>query len=471
MMTLGANLNAMGSHLGEWCHPAFWSPACMNLDNAIGYAQLAERGKFDFVFLADGNGVRQMDKPALFAASAPATRPAVFEPVTLLSAIAMSTRRIGLVATATTTYEEPYTLARKFASLDHLSRGRAGWNLVTTADETDALNFGRAEHVARDLRYDRAREFADVVRGLWDSWAEDAFVQDVAAGRYLDPARVHRLDHKGPHLSVRGPLNIARPPQGHPVVFSAGQSDRGKELSAYAADCVFGIAASMAEAAATYADFKSRMAKYGRAPEAMRILPGVTIIIEDTPGEADALLAALDDLVPIAVGLDYLARQLGRSLEGFDLDGPVPPPLADQLGGSATRHSVYAMASREGLTIRQAYKRVIGQMAGLIFKGSATAVADQMEAWYRAKACDGFVVTAPVVPTGLARIIDRLIPELQRRGLFKPEYEHALFRTNLGLPVPANRFFPDQAAPSPGSGWRRRLSRRGPAAARRARRR
>lgn len=441
MMTLGANLNGMGSHLGEWRHPLFWERPCMNLHNMVSYAQLAERGKFDFVFLADGNGVRQMDQPALFEASAPATRPAVFEPVTLLSAIAMHTSRIGLVATATTTFEEPYTLARKFASLDHLSGGRAGWNLVTTSDAYDALNFGLEEHVARDVRYARAREFADVVRGLWDSWADDAFVQDAASGRYLDPSKVHLLNHKGAHLSVRGPLNVARPPQGHPLIVSAGQSDAGKELSADVADCVFASVGFKEQAQKLNADFKERMVKYGRPAGALRLLPGLTIVLEDTPGQADALLAELEDLVPEVVGIDYLSRQLGQSLQGCDLDGPLPPLEDEKVGGSAGRFSVHEMATRENLTIRQAYKRAIANLAGLIFKGTPAEVANQMEEWYSDKACDGFVITAPVIPVGMQQIVEKLIPELQRRNLFRKDYEHELLRENLGLKRPENPFF------------------------------
>ena len=236
----------------------------MSLDNAVQTAQLAEQGKLDLLFLADGNAVRQMDKPALFAANSPSDRPAVFEPVTLLSAIAMVTKQIGLLATATTTYEEPYLLARKFGSLDHLSKGRACWNVVTTSYPGDSVNFGRAEHMDRALRYDRAREFVQVCRGLWDSWAEDAFIEDQASGQYLDPGKVQVLNHKGMHFDVKGPLNVARPPQGCPVLFMAGQSEPGRELAAEMADCLFAVTNNKPDSQRFYRDVKDRLAKYGR---------------------------------------------------------------------------------------------------------------------------------------------------------------------------------------------------------------
>ncbi|GEP59767.1 NtaA/DmoA family FMN-dependent monooxygenase [Reyranella soli] len=273
MMVLGFTGGALGGHLGGWRHRDSFPTTSMQLQCMIEMAQIAERGGIDMMFLADGNGVRQMDKPALFAANSPSDRPAVFEPVTLFAAVAQHTSRIGLVATATTSYEEPFTIARKFASLDHLSGGRAGWNLVTTQYVEDSKNFGRDEHFGREDRYERARESLDVVRSLWDSWATDAFLQDKSTGRYLDPARVRLTNHRGKHFAVKGPLNVARTPQGQPVVFMAGQSDAGKELAAYGGEGLFGTASNKAEAQAEYADIKGRMKKYGRPPDALRILP------------------------------------------------------------------------------------------------------------------------------------------------------------------------------------------------------
>jgi alkanesulfonate monooxygenase len=442
MMTLGANANSLGSHVGEWRHRTAWNSPCMNLQNAIRFAQIAEAGKFDLLFLADGNGVRHdPNRPELFSATAPSDRPGVFEPVTLLTALAGVTKHIGLVATATTTYEEPYTLARKFGSLDHISGGRAGWNLVTTSNEGDALNFSREAHVGRDTRYERAVEFAQVVKGLWDSWADDAFTQDKTSGQYLDPNKVHVLNHRGKHFSVRGPLNMARPPQGHPVIFSAGQSELGKDVSAQVADCVFAVASTMQQAQTLYADLKGRMPKFGRSPADLRILPGVTIFVGETAEEAEALFQELEALVPPQVGVEYLGKMMGMNLGGLPLDGPVPALDGEKVGGTGIAKGIAKMAAEEGLTIRQAYKRVLPQMGGNMFKGSAKQIADIMEEWFVGRACDGFMVSAPVVPSGLERFSKLVIPELQRRGLFKTDYDGSTLRENLGLPSVPNRFF------------------------------
>ena len=441
-MVLAANANAQGSHVGEWRHPDAWGRPAANIENARRLAQIAEAGKFDLLFLADGNGVRQMDKPDLFAATSPSDRPGVFEPVTLLSALAMATSHIGLVATTTTTYDEPFHVARRFASLDHLSGGRAGWNLVTTSNPEDALNFSHTEHVARDRRYERAFEFAEVVKGLWDSWADDAFPQDKASGQFLIPSKVHVLNHQGKHFQVRGPLNAPRPPQGHPVVFSAGQSETGKDLSAAHADCVFAIEGSLGAAQRLYADIKGRLPKFGRSADDMRILAGVTIFVGETEAEAEALFQELEELVSPAVGIDYLSKMLGRKMHAYPLDEPMPVFEEEHVGHTGIGRAILNMAREEGLTVRQTYRRILPQMGGNMFKGSAVQVADIMEEWYAGKACDGFMIAAPVVPTGLERFVRLVVPELQRRGLFRREYEGTTLRENLGLARPANRFFP-----------------------------
>ena len=382
MMILGLNAVALGSHLGGWRHPDAWPTTAMNLSVMIETAKLAERGKLDMIFLADGNGVRQMDKPALFAANSPSDRPVVFEPVTLYAALSQHTKHIGFVATATTTYEEPFMIARKFASLDHISGGRCGWNLVTTSYAEDALNFSHSEHVARDTRYDRARESLDVVRSLWDSWAEDAFIQDKATGQYLDPSKVRLTNHKGAHFSVKGPLNVARSPQGQPVVFSAGQSDAGKELAAYGSEALFGSATGKDDACATYADIKGRMAKYGRSPDELRILPGISVFTGRTAAEADELYESLQALISPALGVPYLSKIVGFNLSGHPLDGPMPQNHTEQVGGTAIGRSVLAMAKREGLTLRQTYERILPSMGGNMVKGDPKHIADVFEDWY-----------------------------------------------------------------------------------------
>ena len=438
-MILAANANAQGSHLGEWRHAQAWDKPAANIANAARLAQIAEAGKMDLLFLADGNGVRNMDKPDLFAATSPSDRPGVFEPVTLLSALAMVTQHIGLVATTTTTYDEPFHVARRFASLDHISGGRAGWNLVTTSNALDALNFNHSEHVARDTRYERANEFADVVKGLWDSWADDAFPQDKASGRFLDPAKVQALGHTGKHFQVAGPLNAPRPPQGYPVVFSAGQSEAGRELSARHADCIFAIEATLPAAQALYSDFKGRLGKYGRGPDDLKILAGVTIFVGETAQQADDLAGELDDLVPPAVGVDYLAKMTGLDVKTLPLDSTMIDWPEGHHGPTGIANAIVEVARKEGLSVRQTYKRILPQMAGNMFKGDPTQVADVMEEWYRGQGCDGFMVAAPVVPTGMERFTRLVIPELQRRGLFRREYEGRTLRENLGLKRPERR--------------------------------
>jgi N-acetyl-S-(2-succino)cysteine monooxygenase len=440
MMILGLNAVALGSHLGGWRHPEAWPETAMNLRVMIETAKLAERGKLDLIFLADGNGVRQMDKPALFAANSPSDRPVVFEPVTLYAALSQHTQHIGFVATATTTYEEPFTIARKIASVDHLSGGRAGWNLVTTSYAEDALNFSHSEHVARETRYDRARESLDVVRSLWDSWAEDAFVQDKTTGQFLDPTKVQLTNHTGTHFSVKGPLNVARSPQGQPVVFMAGQSEAGKELAAYGAEALFGSASGKEEAQAIYADIKGRMAKYGRSPDELRILPGMSVFAGRTAAEADELYDSLQSLISPALGVPYLSKIVGFDLSKYPLDGPMPEGHEQQVGGTAIGRNVRALAKREDLTIRQTYERILPSMGGNMVKGDASHIADVFEDWYVGKACDGFVLSMPVTPRCLRDFVDLVVPELQRRGLFRSDYTGVTLRENMGLARPPDPF-------------------------------
>jgi FMN-dependent oxidoreductase (nitrilotriacetate monooxygenase family) len=443
MMNLITGLSSIGYHPGSWRHPTSWPDPIMNFERLIECAKTAERGKFDMLFLADGNSVR-MNAPRVLAAGGLLSRPAIFEPVTLLSAIAMHTSRIGLLATATTTYEEPFTLARKFASLDHLSKGRASWNVVTTSNTGDAFNFGRENHPARVDRYERAREFVQVCKGLWDSWAEDAFTQDRESGQILDPSRIHVLNHKGKYLSVRGPLNIGRPPQGYPVLFMAGQSEPGRELSASMADCQFAVTPTKDEAMEYYADLKGRMDKYGRRPEDLRVMPGATIYVGRTAEEADEFFDELQSRIPPELGVDYLSGLMTMDLSKYPIDGPVPEPQ-EIVGGSSRRYVIYDMAKRENLTIRQTYERVIPTVGHVLMKGNGKQVADQMEDWYRSKACDGFNIHIPHQPGGLDNFVDFVIPELQRRGVFRTEYEGNNLREMMGLLRPPNPFFTEPA--------------------------
>jgi alkanesulfonate monooxygenase len=393
------------------------------------------------LFISDGNGVAGMDWPELFEANALTSKPAVFEPVTVLSAIAMHTTRIGLLATATTTYEEPFTLARKFASLDHISKGRACWNVVTSSNASDSLNFGKDEHLARYDRYERALEFVQVCKGLWDSWAEDAFPQDKASGKYIDLARVHVLNHRGKHFKVKGPLNAARPPQGYPVLFSAGQSEQGRELAAAVSDCMFAATPTKAQAIAIYNDMKSRLAKYGRRPEELRVMPGCVAYVGRTAAEAEAQFQEQQALIDPVVGVRHLSHHVAMDLTGHPLDAPFPELSPDTAGGSSRRYAIAEVARREGLTIRQTYERMLPSFGHVVIKGDGAQVADVIEDWYRSGACDGFNVHIGFQPDGLRNFVDHVVPELQRRGLYRREYPGRTLRDIVGLRRPESQFF------------------------------
>jgi FMN-dependent oxidoreductase (nitrilotriacetate monooxygenase family) len=441
MMNLMTGILGLGHHLGGWRHKDSWPDTVMNLEHAIWIAQTAERGKLDLLFIADGNAVRQMDKPKLFAANSPSDRPAVFEPVTMLSAVSMFTKHIGLLATATTTYEEPYLMARKFASLDHISNGRACWNIVTTSYPGDSVNFGRNEHMNRVDRYERAEEFVEVCKGLWNSWAEDAFIENKETGQYLDPAKVHVLNHVGEHFSVQGPLNVARCPQGYPLMFMAGQSEAGREFAAKTADAVFAVTDTKEAGQAFYADVKGRLEKYGRSPDSLRIMPGCSVYVGRTEAEADELYEELQSLISPDLGVPYLSKLVEMNLEGLPLDGPMPDLSSETNAIASFRRSIAAMAARDSLTIRQTYQRVLPSMGHVVFKGSPKHVADMMEDWYTSQACDGFNVLVPVLPRGLTEFVEMVVPELQRRGLFRTEYQGNTLREIMGLPTPRNPYF------------------------------
>lgn len=438
IMTL---LTSVGMHLTGWRHPDAWSETVINFGQAAECARMAEQAKLDMLFLADGNGVREMGNRALFEAMSPSSRPAGFEPLTLLSALATVTERIGLVATATTTYDEPFHVARRYASLDHLSGGRAGWNIVTTSYEGDALNFSHDSHVPKDLRYERAREFVDVVLGLWDSWGDDAFPQDKQSGRYLDADRVKALDHVGKHFQVKGPLNVARCPQGRPVLFHAGQSEPGLELAAYAADCVFAIAGTKEQARTITEGLKARAVRYGRSPSSIKILMAATIYPGRTEAEAEELCQTLNTLIPPAIALGNLSKLVVADLSAYDVDGPMPELPEDIQGPSAPRKIVNEWVRREQPTLRQVYQRYSLTQGNPMFKGTPLQIADQMEDWYTSGACDGFLIGPAVMPTSLRLFTEKVVPELQRRGLFRTEYPGKTLRDIIGVPTPENGNF------------------------------
>ncbi len=432
---LGAFMRPVGIHTAWWRVPGAFPDANFNLEHLVRFAQTLERGCFDAFFMADHLAVLNMPMEAL-RRSGTATS---FEPLTLLSALAMVTQRIGLIATASTTFDEPYHIARRFASLDHISHGRAGWNIVTTSNPDAALNFGRDDQMAHDERYRRAREFHDVVTGLWDSWADDAWLRDPKSGLFFDPAKLHRLDHKGEFLSVAGPLNIARPVQGWPVIVQAGASEAGRQFAAETAEVIFASSRTIEDGRAFHADIKARVRAAGRNPAGVKVLPGALVVVGVTETEARAKLEQLDSLVHADSGLPNLSIRLGVDTSGFDLDRELPelPPTNQSQSGQAT---LVALARRERLTVRQ-LAQMAGGYSGLKLVGTAAQIADQMQAWLETEASDGFNVMFPTVPAGLDDFVDQVVPELQRRGLFRTEYAGTTLRDHLGLARPANRFF------------------------------
>lgn len=434
-MHLGAFMRPVSIHTAWWRNPDSAPEANFSLKHLVHCIQTLERGKFDAFFMADHLAVLNMPIEALKRSGTVTS----FEPFTLLSALAMVTERIGLIATASTTYDAPYHIARRFASLDHISGGRAGWNIVTTSNPDAARNFGITEHMDHAERYARAREFHDVVTGLWDSFAEDAFIRDKESGIFWDPARMHKLDHEGKYLSIAGPLNIARPVQGWPVIVQAGASDSGRQLAAEVAEMIFAAGGPMADARAYYADIKSRAAKAGRDPALIKILPGALVTVAESDEAAREKRALLDSLVHPDSGIGALSIALGVDARGFDLDAPLPDiPETNQ--SQSGRQRVLERARRDKLTVRQ-LAVALGGYGGLSFTGSAKTIADEMQAWLEAEACDGFNIMFPTIPGGVEDFVRLVVPELQRRGIFRREYAGTTLREHLGLPRPRNQFF------------------------------
>ncbi len=436
-MRLGMSIRGIGYHPAAWRHPDVPADGTLRFDHYARSAQAAERGLCDMIFFADGIGIRERDAPRGSLARS-GYEIVEMEPMTLLPALAVVTKHIGLVTTASTTYNEPYHIARKFATLDLISNGRAGWNMVTSWSEAEAKNFNREEHVDYDTRYERAAEFVDVVKGLWDTWEDGAFVFDKQSGEFYDESKMHTLNHKGKYFSVRGPLNVAGMPQGHPVLVQAGASDQGREIAAATADVVYAMHTSLQLAQSYYADVKRRMAKYGREQDDLKILPALRPIVGRTEGEACAKYDQLQALLDPLVGLARLHETFG-DLSGYDVDGPVP---LDALGPREVRsisEQLLAQVRREKLTIRQLYERVAG-MGGFCLIGTAESIVDVMQHWFENGACDGFNITPTHLPGGCEDFVEMITPELQRRGLFRTAYEGKTLRENLGLKPAVNRY-------------------------------
>ena len=436
-LALAAFFHPTGHHVASWLHPESQIDAGTNFRHYVQLAQTAERAKFDFIFLADAVAVRHGNLNALRRWP---QYMAYFEPITLLSALAAVTEHIGLVSTATTSYNEPYHVARKYASLDHISGGRAGWNVVTSGNLSEAWNFGREAHYEHGDRYERAREFIDVVKGLWDSWDDDALVRDRSSAIYFNPEKLHVLNHKGEHFSVRGPLNVARPPQGYPVIVQAGSSETGKEFAAEYAEVIFTMAQTVEKAKAFYDDVKGRMAKFGRDPEHLKIMAGLNPVIGATESEAEEKHQFLQSKIHPEVGLELLSAAVGGfDLSRYPLDGPLPD-IPGSKGSQGHFKQVMDMARIEGLTIRQIYMRYAGARGNRTVMNTPGKIADEMEDWFLKEAIDGFLIQPSYLPGGLDEFVSTVIPELQRRGIFRRSYSGRTLRENLGLPKPLSRY-------------------------------
>lgn len=433
-MRLGAFLPAPGHHIAAWRHPEAKADGGHDLNYYIQLAKIAEQGKFDMMFLSDGVGVRtnyrNADELSRWG------RMVHFEPLTLLSAIATHTRHLGLVATASTTYNEPFHIARKFASLDHLSHGRAAWNVVTSVTDAEAQNFNLDKQPTHPERYDRAREFINVTKGLWNSWEDDAFLHDKQSGQYFDPQKLHILNHKGAHFQVKGPLNIARPPQGYPVIVQAGSSIDGMNFAAQHAEVVFTAQQTLEQAIAFTQDIKRQAESFGRSASQILVMPGVFPIIGKSISEAEDKYAELQKIIDPVAGLGLLMDRLGGfDLTGFDLDGPLPE-MPETEGSKSRQKIVYDQARNEHLTIRQLIEKVAGGRGHRVILGTAADIADQLEEWFINQAADGFNIMPPYLPGCLTEFVTQVVPELQKRGLFREEYEGNSLRENLGLQRP-----------------------------------
>ncbi|WP_425068041.1 LLM class flavin-dependent oxidoreductase [Reyranella sp.] len=443
MMRLGAFVHETGQHVAAWRHPQAHFHSGASFADAVEVAQTAERGKFDFLFLADTAAVSLSGTPESRGRMGKVVK---FEPMTILSALAAVTKHLGLVATSTTTFNEPYTLARQFASLDQISGGRSGWNLVTSNNEDDALNYSLEQHPAHADRYERAIEFAEVVTGLWDSWDEDAFIRDKESGVFFDPSKLHPLHHKGKHFQVRGPLNVGRSPQGRPVLVQAGASGTGRDVAARLAELVFTAQTTFEQGKEFYGDVMGRLPRYGRSPAEVLVMPGLYPVVAPTESEAREKFEYLQSLIHPSVGLAVLEHTIGvHDLDKLPLDGPVPE-MPDTNGPLSRQRLLLDQARRDNLTLWELCLANAGPRGHVLTIGTPSQVVDEMEHWFKDGACDGFNVMPAWLPGSLTDFVDLVIPELQRRGLFRTEYEAMTLRGNLGLPQPISRFHADRFA-------------------------
>ncbi|MEV0582554.1 LLM class flavin-dependent oxidoreductase [Nonomuraea sp. NPDC050310] len=427
---LNAFLYGVGHHEAAWRHPRTEPSRLTDVRHYQELAKIAERGKLDSLFLADGlalwGDVRHNALGGL-------------EPLTLLSALAAVTDRIGLIATVSTTYNEPFHVARKFASLDHISGGRAGWNIVTSAGEAEARNFG-IERPPHAERYARADEFLEVATKLWDSWEDDAIVGDRVGGTYADVSRIHPIGHGGPHFRVEGPLNTSRSPQGRPLLVQAGSSEDGKEFAARHAEAVFTAQQTLREAREFSVDLKARLPRHGRRQDELLVLPGISPIIGSTEREALRLEKELEELIIPAYGLSQLSNLVGIDLDESALDRPLPEVSVETEGAQSRRRLVVDLARRERLTVRQLLARLAGGRGHRVVAGTPEQIADELQEWFEYGAADGFNIMPPLLPSSLTDFVDHVVPELQVRGLFRTDYQGRTLREHYGLARPASQY-------------------------------
>lgn len=429
---LNVNLLHSGVYPSAWRLPESDPKAFFDLGHFVRVAQIAERGKLDAIFLADTPAITdRIDYRPFFS----------LEPTIILAGVAAATSHVGLIGTISTSFNEPFNIARRFASLDHASGGRAGWNAVTSADAPSSRNFGLDGPLDHKARYDRAKEFTEVVKALWDSWEDDAFIGDKASGQFVDTSKVHPINHRGPHYTVAGPLNVPRSPQGRPITVQAGGSSDGRDLAAAHADAVFTLAQSIEEGVAYARDLRARAAGYGRPGDSIVILPGLATVIGSTEAEAKRRQDELWSQVPIEYSLSRLAGTLHIDPAQLDLDKPLPDPLPLPINANHTMFGgTLALARRGNLTVRELLRALGGGVGHRIIVGTPEQIADDIEAWFTAGAADGFNLMPDVLPTGLETFVDTVVPILQKRGLFRRDYAGTTLRDHFGLPRPPSRF-------------------------------
>jgi len=434
-MHLGAFFFGVGHHLAAWRHPDVDAGAASRIESLKEWARIAEAAKFDAIFFADNVGLP--GPPDEVVAKNALWYP--LDPLVTLAALSQSTTRIGLVATVSATYLPPYHLARKYATLDQISGGRSGWNLVTSGSDFEARSFGLPRQLDHAHRYARAHEYVKIVKGLWDTWEDDAFIHDKAANRFFDPARLHRVAHEGEHFTVHGGLQTPRAPQGYPVLVQAGSSADGQDLAAATAEVVFTAQQTADDARAFYQGLKGRLAAYGRTPDQIKILPGISPFVGRSRQEAQEKFEQLQGLIDPVLGVGLLSTFLGHvDLSGYSVDDPFPQDLPVTEGWKSRQELFASLAKRDKLTIRQLYEKVAGARGHWTVVGTPESIADQLEHWFTTGAADGFNVLAPTLPHGLQDFAELVIPELRRRGLFRTDYEGRTLRDHLGLARPAH---------------------------------